>query len=649
MGEPRVRPYIWMHCLASAQPNQYENCMASKDTIAIDRAQLSALLAEVRVLASRLQHLEAELVALGVEEQLPAEQVAIIATPVEAVPTPSAPLAWSIGRAPIVLRDSVATAQPALPTNGIDIRTGNYLLEIDAANAARMAQEQWDSPTLRRLHDSKRRATTESTLGLVSGYSEDSLEDSGWAVVVSADDDVALLDALRPLIEHRAKEQGITLNPEHLRFNKGETCGAWYYRLTKEQEHRKGWLALPPVLVYRRDFGRDTSANTWLAHYGVSQGPVDPARGVPFYLLIAARPGALRGGDEAFVPFSFQYELDIFWGVGRLCFTTLTGDHDYAAYRAYAERLVAFERRADAAERLRKEIAYFGTNHGPDDATDATATELIAPLYHWHAANARTGAGRFGFERRLLLGEGLAYAYEGNNIQPSGRAQRADLERLLRGGEDGRPPAMLLSATHGLGLLAAAEDEFLRYQGALLCQDWAGAGHAPSRDHYFAGEDLGGDANVEGMVSVLFGCYSAGCPREDEYLVEGNTRPQIAPFPFISRLPQRLLLSGSFAVLGHIERAWTYAFRGAGDGTAQSQSFEDVLSRIAQGKRLGFATDQFNAVQGARSSLLANTLEDIRFGLRVDPYELAQLWIARNDARNYALLGDPAVRLPFNT
>jgi hypothetical protein len=100
------------------------------------------------------------------------------------------------------------------------------------------------------------------------------------------------------------------------------------------------------------------------------------------------------------------------------------------------------------------------------------------------------------------------------------------------------------------------------------------------------------------------------------------------------------------AVLGHVERAWTYSFS-EGSAKAQSQPFEDVIGRLMLGKRAGDATDQFNIIQGARSMTLTEELENIKFGKQVPPAELARLWMARNDARNYALLGDPAVKLPF--
>ena len=66
---------------------------------------------------------------------------------------------------------------------------------------------------------------------------------------------------------------------------------------------------------------------------------------------------------------------------------------------------------------------------------------------------------------------------------------------------------------------------------------------------------------------------------------------------------------------------------------------------MLRGDRLGEATDDFNMRWAALSTELAETINDLRFGAEISPRRLANQWIARDDARNYIILGDPAVRI----
>jgi hypothetical protein len=165
-------------------------------------------------------------------------------------------------------------------------------------------------------------------------------------------------------------------------------------------------------------------------------------------------------------------------------------------------------------------------------------------------------------------------------------------------------------------------------------------------DHYFAAEDLQGDAKVHGMIHFFFACYGGGCPKFDTYSrLPDGTAKQIASTPMVARLPQTMLTSGALAVLAHIDRAWSYSFQG-GRGAPQIQEFRDVMIRVMRGDRIGQCTDQFNL----RWAVLSTELADARRQQEVFPGQvsdpvLANQWVARDDARNYLILGDPAVRL----
>ncbi|NJO06797.1 MAG: peptidase C1, partial [Chloroflexaceae bacterium] len=433
-------------------------------------------------------------------------------------------------------------SMPRLYPNGINGATGAPLLQIDIAAASQIVTyvptnqtEQQREEALHQLHTTKQEHVRQEHLGVVFGIDEDKLDESLWAVVVNDRDPADLLKALLPLIEHRSREQGIILPP--LTFREGETCGNWYARHVPNPN--VPWQTRPPVLLYRS--GETTER--WLQRHSVSQGPVDPRRGVPFYLLLLAQPGDLgSNAGRPSIPFLFQYELDMFWSVGRLCFTDAQGQHCYADYTAYAERVVAFE---GATPAYQKQVAFFGPRHETDLATQLSADKLITPLVHGY--NGQAGiAERNGFAQHVLLGPD---------------ATRSNLEAVLRG--TSTRPALLFGASHGVGF-PADDARLLAHQGALLCQDWTGFGSI-RREHWLAGEDLTSDTRMDGLIAFLFACYGAGCPQEDQFVFEVNgngstRRPFIAPYDMIAQLPQRMLAHGCLAVLGHIDRAWSHSF-----------------------------------------------------------------------------------------
>ena len=71
-------------------------------------------------------------------------------------------------------------------------------------------------------------------------------------------------------------------------------------------------------------------------------------------------------------------------------------------------------------------------------------------------------------------------------------------------------------------------------------------------------------------------------------------------------------------------------------------SGQPVPNRII---RIGQATDVFNTRWAALSVQLSEAQRDLRFDPNISLKSLGRMWAARDDARNFMIMGDPAVRL----
>jgi hypothetical protein len=75
------------------------------------------------------------------------------------------------------------------------------------------------------------------------------------------------------------------------------------------------------------------------------------------------------------------------------------------------------------------------------------------------------------------------------------------------------------------------------------------------------------------------------------------------------------------------------------------QPFTNAARAILAGWPVGHAVKDFNERFASLSAELSQMIEYTLHGAAVSPAEVAQRYVERNDARNYSLLGDPAVRL----
>ncbi|HEX2362580.1 MAG TPA: hypothetical protein VHI11_10945 [Jiangellaceae bacterium] len=377
--------------------------------------------------------------------------------------------------------------------------------------------------------------------------------------------------------------------------------------------------ALTPLLVRRhaqagaviesryREFSggsgyrKGESKQEFLRRFGSGPGPVDPDV-VPYYLLLVGGP------DE--IPFEVQYQLDVQHAVGRIHFD------DVASYARYARNVVAAETGAARTESAR--LSFFAARNDDDPATALSCEQLVTPL--------ATDLGNDWLVRSFLGAD----------------ATKDGLCALLSGEER---PDVLFTATHGVGFPAGHDDQ-RRMQGALVCQDWPGPGHgliAP--EHWFGPQDVP-DADLTGMIAVLFACFGAGTPRYDDFDRSPGQRTALAPDPFVAALPQALLGrdGGALAVVGHVDRALGYSFVWPGAGR-QTEVYRSTLAELREGAPIGSALEYVGDRYAELATDLKQAVDDATEGWRADDAMLAGLFAACADARGFVLLGDPAVRL----
>jgi hypothetical protein len=385
-------------------------------------------------------------------------------------------------------------------------------------------------------------------------YDPGDIASCGWGIVVPKGADASILVALSPLIELRRQQAG---------------------------GHRV------KVLEYRSG----ESATDFLNRYGVGLGVVDPAKGVPYYLLIA--------GSPAEIPHELQSVLGLQWVVGRLPFDSPD------QYAAYARSVVKSE---IAQARRNGSVAVFGVEHSADAWTHEggrSLTESIASLSNATRSRSQTKAGL----TDLLLDDGWG---------------------------------VLVTVSHGL-VPSRSSPRFRQELGAIVCGDWPGPKQrsGPVRRHeYFCGADLPANITLAGRITVHVCSYSAGTFENDADESDWE--------PFASELATAMLThpnGGSLAFIGHVDRILSFSYR---ERTSRlcGQMYRTLVGGLLRGLRAGHLMSQNALLWSSATAQLALARDAVNVGTSGHDAEmLAGTWATRSDARSLILFGDPAVRI----
>lgn len=509
------------------------------------------------------------------------------------------------------------TEPEPLVFNGLDAVTGGYLTQTTDEELSRIAQGVYE-----------KEQESEHTRELLNRHSQErhsainadhrNLHETGWGVIFAHNADPRIREALKPLLDHR-KEQATRLYEERYQEYIGYD----------DQKGRGGYLP------------GESKMDFTVRHGAGGFDSVNPDV-MPYYLLIV--------GDPQTIPYEFQYQLDVQYAVGRIAFDTIE------EYARYARSVVDAETKMPPLQRT---ATFFGVRNEGDVSTETSADHLIKPLVEevlpgyfaqtiireQYNADQQRKAGRDALAALNDERIQICTDWQQNlTLRLSEQTYKNDLGHLLGGDQT---PALLFTASHGIGFPNGHPLQ-LTHQGGLVCQDWPGPRYNGEivPDWYFSADDVSEQARLMGLIAFFFACYGGGTPAYDEF-AQARQR-EIAPYPFLARLPQRLLThpkGGALAVVAHVERAWGYSFRW--ERQRQLKVFEDMLTWLMiEGKPVGAAIEWLNGRYAEIAAALSATLEPAyRFNKKIDIQQVARLWTTNNDSRGYVILGDPAVRL----
>ena len=333
----------------------------------------------------------------------------------------------------------------------------------------------------------------------------------------------------------------------------------------------------------------------------------------PGYILIAGSPEQ--------VPFRFQSILNTAAKVGRVDFETPED------LEQYVDKLLRIE--AASGPVVAREAIVFAPDAGLHDPTYYSREYMALPM----ADHIRDD---LGLVTHPILGED---------------ATKPRLVEAL----GAHKPALVYTASHGLGAMDQPPEFQRRYNGAICCQ------HAGTftQEALFSADDIPLDQPfLEGAVFFQFACFGYGTPAESDYAHWIDGVPQkYGEQDFVAALPKRLLAHprGPIVYVGHLDTAWLQGFADASDPMILDRwhnrlsPFVSAVDELLGVQPGGLAMQEMRDRYSVCNATITNTYDRQRRGKLIWNHALEanflDNWITRGDAQNYMLFGDPAARL----
>lgn len=338
---------------------------------------------------------------------------------------------------------------------------------------------------------------------------------------------------------------------------------------------------------------------------------------VPQYILIV-------GGPQQ-IPFHFQSVLDTVANVGRVEFDTLDD------LEQYVNKLIRIETAAEPL--VTKEAFFFAPDAGLPDPTFFSREFMVKPL-------AEYTHDELGFTTHMILGDD---------------ATKANLKTAV----SAKNPALVYTASHGLGATDEPFELQKRYNGAICCQHTGPL----TMDSLFSADDIPLDKPfLEGAVFFQFACFGYGTPAESDYAHWLDGVPErYTKEDFVAALPKRLLAhpKGPIAFIGHLDTAFLHGFADVEDPFilerwhSRIAPYKKAVDQLLSTQPSGLSMKDMNMRYSVCNALITHTYDRQRRGKLVWTPKLEarflDYWITRGDAQNYMILGDPAVHLRILT